>query len=307
MKFLSVFIFLGFLLASELCAGYGTSDTGTTGSVFLKLAPGARPAAMGEAYAPLADDVYSVYFNPAGLNYISEGEISFMHSFWFQGINYSYLAYARPSDFARGSLGAAVTYLNYGSISRITDAGERKGDFTPYDLAVALSYARTLYGVDTGLTLKYIHQKIYDKQGSALAVDFGLRGRMLDDKLDLGFSFANLGSEMELDKNSHKLPFLMRLGAGYHLTENLSGAVQMNIPNDNDAGIHIGSEYTFGVISGVPVSVRAGYKTNSALDGLSEFSFGFGVSRDNIIFDYAASPYGKLGLAHRISLSFKGF
>lgn len=298
-----MFLFLN----SAIYADYGTSDTGTTAAVFLKLAPGARAGAMGEAYAPVADDVYSIYYNPAGLNYIRSAEMSFMHSFWFEGINYSYLAYARPFEMIGGKIGAGITYLNYGSIERITNEGESEGGFSPYDLAVALSYARRIYGIDAGLAIKYVYQNIYKSSNSALALDFGLRGRFLDKKLDIGFSFSNLGSDIKLNNNSHALPFIMRFGAGYRIINNLTAAVQINIPDDNEISVNAGSEYLLGSSTEFPVSIRAGYRSNNSLGGIAGFSFGFGVLINKIQFDYALSPYDKLGAAHRISLSLKSY
>ena len=285
---------------------YGTSRTGTTGAAFLKIAPGARPAAMGEAYAPIAAGAYSVYWNPAGLNFVEEGEVSFMHSVWFQGIHFSHLVYARPMPFLRGSLGAGVTYVNLGSIERVTSAGASEGDFVPYDLAVSLAYARDLFGVKAGLGFKYIYQEIHEHSASALAADIGLRHRMFAERLDLGLAVSNLGSKLGFEKREAELPLIFRAGAGYSALDNLTAAVQLNIPNDNDANIHAGAEYVVGEIYSVPLALRAGYRTNSALEGLSGFSFGFGLSRDNFVLDYALSPYGKLGVSHRVSISLKG-
>ncbi len=307
MKHILLLALLNVFVYSYSRSDYGTGDTGTTGAVFLKLAPGARPAAMGEAYTPLADDIYSIYFNPAGLNYIAENEISFMHSFWFQKINYSYLAYARPLPFLKGKGGASITYVNAGSIERITSAGESEGYFSPYDLALSFSYARRIWGIDSGLSFKYIYQNIYDDSASAFACDLGLRRRIPEKNLEFGASISNLGSSIKINEHSHSLPILFRFGCGYNVSDNLTAVVQATIPADNKAIIHAGAEYIWKKGSHFPVSLRCGYKTNSALDSLSAFSFGFGLKRDNLSFDYATNPYGKLGLSHRISLSFKGF
>ncbi len=307
MKNLLLITMLTFVPYTAAHAEYGTSNTGTTGAAFLKIAPGARPAAMGEAYAPVADDVYSAFWNPAGLNYLTSGEVSFMHSFWFQGINYSYLAYARPVKFLRGKIGVSMTYLNAGSIERVTSAGDSDGDFTPYDYAAGISYARRIFGVNAGITLKRIYQSINDKSASAFAADMGLRYRMFSDKLDLGVSFSNLGTELKFNKRSAPLPFIVRAGAGYPILKNLIAVVQADLPNDNAASIHAGGEYVLGRNSGTPVALRTGYRTNSSLDSLSGFSAGLGISNMNYSFDYAITPYGKLGFSHRISLSLKNF
>ena len=53
---------------------------GKAGSLFLAINPGARANAMGEAQIGIANDVYSTYYNPAGLSNLQGMEASFMHT-----------------------------------------------------------------------------------------------------------------------------------------------------------------------------------------------------------------------------------
>src|SRR5436189_231977 len=71
---------------------YGSGDVGSSGAAFLKVGPGARQGAMGEAFAGTADDVYSIYYNPAGLGNLSKVEAAGMHDQQFQGINSEFAA-----------------------------------------------------------------------------------------------------------------------------------------------------------------------------------------------------------------------
>lgn len=47
------------------------------------------------------------------------------------------------------------------------------------------------------------------------------------------------------------------------------------------------------------------YNPLSDYSGLSGLRAGFGISLKNFGIDYAVSPYGKLGISHRISLYFR--
>jgi len=71
---------------------------------------------------------------------------------------------------------------------------------------------------------------------------------------------------------------------------------------DNTASLHVGAEY-------LPVpefAVRLGYRTGpqdlGTLGALSGLTAGLGVHVGPLSLDYAITPYGKLGMAHRIGL-----
>ena len=49
------------------------------GAVFENIGVGPRAKGMGDAYTAAADDVYSVYWNPAGLMHVDDTYLSFMH------------------------------------------------------------------------------------------------------------------------------------------------------------------------------------------------------------------------------------
>ena len=55
------------------------SGPGTTAADVLNIPVGARAIGMGEAYTAQADDVSSLYWNPAGLALMQERQASFMY------------------------------------------------------------------------------------------------------------------------------------------------------------------------------------------------------------------------------------
>ena len=50
---------------------------GTTGAAFLKIEGGSRPVGMGGAFAGLANDVNTIFWNPAGLTAVHD--LSLIH------------------------------------------------------------------------------------------------------------------------------------------------------------------------------------------------------------------------------------
>src|SRR5262245_2441114 len=77
------------------CSIFGAGP-GTSGSTFLKIGVGARPAALGDAYLALSDDASGFHWNPAGLAQTLLPEISLMHNEYFADIKYEYVGYSMP-------------------------------------------------------------------------------------------------------------------------------------------------------------------------------------------------------------------
>lgn len=84
---------------------------------------GARVTGLGQAYTAVADDVYSIYYNPAGLATIERPELGTTYSRLLTGlsdgsnIQNSFIGYARPLAAGRqGTLGGAWNRFNVGGL-----------------------------------------------------------------------------------------------------------------------------------------------------------------------------------------------
>jgi len=115
---------------------------GTTTASFLKIGVGARNIGLGETGA-VSEDVNSVYWNPAGLASINEGEISLMYSVWLETINYEHLACGFPTKF--GNLGGAVNYLFMSEMDKYDNTGDKQSEkMSATDMAITLTYSRNV-------------------------------------------------------------------------------------------------------------------------------------------------------------------
>ena len=65
-------IVLCVLCCTVFLYGQTINRYGTTTANFLEIGIGSGPSAMGEAYVAVANDVSSIYWNPAGLSYLTE-------------------------------------------------------------------------------------------------------------------------------------------------------------------------------------------------------------------------------------------
>ena len=102
---------------SPLSARAAYDDIGTS----------ARVTGMGMAYTAVADDAYSVYYNPAGLATLDRPEFASSYSRLLTGLSdgsnlqNSFLAYEHPLDGGRnGTVGTALNYFTLDSLYRET-------------------------------------------------------------------------------------------------------------------------------------------------------------------------------------------
>ena len=300
---------LASLLALVFCsnvsfAAFSSADLGTTSAAFLKLGAGARPTAMGNCYAGVADDSTAIYWNPAGLAQIDakNGTASLMHAVWFEDIFYDWASYAVPIK-NLGVFGIGVQYLSYGNLDQTDNTGLNTGTFSPTDMAVSLAWAKNIKGFDVGLNLKYISSTIVNT-ATAYAADVGVMKKLMDDKLSLGASVQNMGTELKYVSDKESLPFNIKVGGAYKLKSNWLGVLDINAPIDGPAYYGAGTEYVQKLSGKLEISGRAGYNTeNINTGGLNGFTVGLGIKYLDYSLDYAFVPYGDLGNTNRISLT----
>lgn len=182
---------------------HATTNVGTAGAQFLKIGPGARVDSLGGAFSAIANDVTTIYWNPAGLSQLEKLSFSDTHTIWFADVRYNYLACAIPIEQV-GTLGASVTFLNVPN-TEITTLAQPDGTglwYSAWDTAVSLAYARQLYHEESGANLsigintKYIHQQIHRESANGVAIDVGTLYHTGWRSLRIGMSFSNFGPEM---------------------------------------------------------------------------------------------------------------
>lgn len=275
-------------------------NAGTDAGQFLKIGVGARACGMGEAFCAVADDVYTIYYNPAGLIQLTQKQMSFMHNEWLKDLHYEFLAYAKPVE--SGVFGVSLTCLSMGDLKGRDENGNLTGDFGAKDLALQVAYglmANTDLSIGAGL--KFIREKIESEQASALAIDIGFL--YYDPSLEnfnLAFVIQNIGTNLRFINKRENLPIIYKAGISYKmLDEKLILAADLNKPADNNCQINLGTEY----LITPDLALRCGYTSKNDLD--NGFSFGTGFKFNTFQqFDYAYIPYGNLGDSHRFSASF---
>lgn len=279
-------------------SGYAKTNekVGTCVGQFLKICAGARPAGMGEAFSAVADDVNTIYWNPAGLMQLQEKEATFMHNEWLYDLKYEFLAYCQPTP--QGVAGFSLTYLRMGDLEGKDKNENPIGNFGAYDYALSIAYAiPTNENTYVGITGKFIQQKIEAEQANGIAMDIGVL--YLEPAIE-GLKFAaglqNIGSKLKFIQQAENLPLTYKLGASYKRNKLLLTG-DITKPQDNDTRINLGAEYPMSKI----LTLRIGYNSKNDLD--LGFSFGAGFKLNTLHIDYAFIPYGKLDDTHRFSIT----
>ena len=166
-KIFSLLLLFTFCLSVDVFAQKfeGTTQVGTTSGQFLKLGAGARSIGMGGAFTGIGEDVYSVYYNPAGIASMpSNAEVAFNHANWFADMKY---------DFAVGAVNLqdmGILFLTVTSFStpeeKVRTEAYPEGDGRFWDatsFSIGLGYSRMLTDrFSIGAHFKYIRETIWD-------------------------------------------------------------------------------------------------------------------------------------------------
>jgi len=278
-------------------------EPGSAGFLFLRLGNGARASGMGEAFTAVSDDATSIYWNPAGMAGVEGASVNLTHSEWLMDIRFEQISVV--NEMLGGAVGINFTGLYYGSMDRYGDAPTitPDGTFAPYDLAFSAGYAMdVLPNLAAGISGKFIYEKIDFESATGWAIDAGVIHKSRIEGLTLAASMLNFGPQSKFVEEKFYPPFQLRGGASYRygapwMHGSAIIAADAVFPNDGEAKLHVGAEYTYRSL----VSIRAGYKGNYYVQGPT---FGLGVRRGALAFDYAYMPMkNDVGDAHRFSVN----
>jgi hypothetical protein len=126
-------------------AGAAQSLSGISAS-FIDIGFGARPVAMGQAFVGLADDVESVYWNPAGVARLSGYHASFMHARQLGMIDYNYLVASAPLPGGAHGVGISVIASGDEALREFSLHGVYAREIGPLQAGVGLKFRRSSFG-----------------------------------------------------------------------------------------------------------------------------------------------------------------
>ena len=148
-------------------------SAGTSGGIILRFPVGARAIGMAEAFTGLADDVSSIYWNPAGLCNLNKREFMASCLEGVMDVRHSFLGYAQKTGW--GYMGAAVSILQAGEATIYEMDGTTREVKAGQDYALTFSYARPLRDeLSLGASLKLLSSKLAEEESAtSFCIDLG--------------------------------------------------------------------------------------------------------------------------------------
>lgn len=312
------------LLAAPAWAG----GPGSVGMQVLKTDMSPRAAGMGGAFVAVADDVYSMNYNPAGLGQLYVPEASAMHLSGFDDSSLQYAAFGTPLPFiglaglAKPGAGLSVMMASAGTFDfkYIMPDGSilAKSYEAQKDLALSFGYGEKVYSDEVniegynakieqylGINAKYIRSVLLedDKPPSTFAFDAGWL--LMEPRLGLsaGASIANFGGGLKYGSEITRLPTILRLGLAYQrptiMDQSLLLTTEADFYTSEDLkSLRFGLEYHFEKI----FNFRLGYRGAEDNKGIAT---GIGVHYEDMSLDFSMGLGNEVYNASQVAFSYK--
>jgi len=285
-----------FLLFYFFFSIIGFSKDCNAGS-FLNIGVGARANGMGNAYTSLSEDATAIYWNPAGLCYISNTQLIGMYSAMSMDRHHNFAAFAYPIN---KTICIGIGWVNYGvsDIDGRDIMGYPTGNFSDSENALYLSLSKLFGRFSLGSSGKYIHHSLAANFANGFAFDIGCKFR-INDFISVGATSRNIAGNLYWNthsKTKETIPHSERIGL--NMTPNIlpiTIASDLSLNSEKNP-LHFGIEYQF--LN--KLSARAGYDSgNFTFGGSLQFASGF----MNIQLDYSLSQdVLEEGATNRISI-----
>lgn len=226
-------------LASLGCVESLHAQAGGAAVPFLLISPNARANAMGDVGTGVADDIYAIHWNTAGLAFQEKRQIAVSYSRWLPQFNadldYGQATYGQYVESLGGYVAANFIFMNLGEFTRTFDNGEERGKFRSNEFAIGAAYATYLDDADelgVGVKFQYIQSNLAGVQadgsgtGRSFGVDLGFLWRPMEldvlgldlgNRLSLGFNLMNVGPKVTYNQVADPLPTMVRLGTSVNL------------------------------------------------------------------------------------------
>ncbi|OGS43924.1 MAG: hypothetical protein A2539_03555 [Elusimicrobia bacterium RIFOXYD2_FULL_34_15] len=292
-------IIITFLTDIKYCVG-------STSSEFLLLPKSARVAAIAGAFTAVADDSNSIFYNPAGMSFIKQNDISFTHSSWLESINFENISCVLPLK-NKYSIGFGIEYLGINGIKGKESQLSPIREYSSYDISPALGVSYLLNKrFSFGINTRYIEEKIDDIKAKSVGMDIGCLYKQKINSfktLSMGLSITNINiKKQKFIEKEENLPTKITIGIAYKpLGDTLLISSDLTTIRGSKPLVNTGMELLMYNV----LNLRAGYKLDPAYETGSRISLGLGFAIKSLSFDYSYLPFESLSNPHVFSIRYK--
>ena len=281
--------------------------------------PSPRPLGMGNAFVAVADDINTLYLNPAGLTNLKTWQILFTYSKLYWGV----------SDLSENFIVGGVSLKEYGSLGVGWYNFNEPSYYKESIISIGLAYPINglLPSLSVGINVKLLNRSYisnvwtsenpYFKDGlSKSGISFGTSVYAgIIKELSFGLFIDDINTPNMALSGEEKVPMVIRSGFRYSFDKNNFATVEF-LHRDNQYKIHFGGESSqyktgdFGILS---FRIGGGAGSDSYLNFTLGLGYKFNIPYINIggEFDYGfLFPIGfASGTAgtHKFSLSIMDF
>jgi len=253
-------------------AAFLITAPGAVFASFEELPTGARASGLGNAFTAVADDIYSAYYNPAGLAQLHRSEFTAHYSKLYAGLSdgsniaRSYVAYGHPTE-KRGTFGFSFLSLSLADLYSESTFGLHYANSIKekWNVGGSLKFLRKSFGSDT-----YTDNAINSDTGASLggadplfaangtskgaaSFDLGVQYR-LSKIYGLGFAIINANSpNMALSSgDTDKVSAIYKMGLARRTkTSSVSSEISMRTFTKNELRLNMGAERWLGQNFGI--------------------------------------------------------
>ena len=215
----------------------GNSNAGNVSGSFAETGIGARTLGLGNAYVGIADDVYSLTANPAGLALMKHisGTFDYANLYGLGLLKQSFFGLAVPTQW--GTHGFYYQGLNV--------------EFSPFpqklsESTLGYAYAKAFGPLAIGTAIKYMDLSSDFAEGTAtgFGIDLGIRYQ-LTERISLGGMIRDLYATTSWGTGTREtIPASWRFGAGYRISDRwLASAEWGGVSGDYFSRFRAGTEY----------------------------------------------------------------
>jgi hypothetical protein len=259
--------------------GIGFRKVGISGFHFLKVGQGARAAGMGDAFVAVADDINTIFWNPAGLTHIDRPEYTVSYGRWFVNTK----MYSGAVGFKTSLGNVAFSYVGF--------SPESFDERTPQQ---PNGTGRKIHVGNTAVGMAFA-KKLTDK------LSFGFHARYIQEDLDLatvksfdlaigsifytGFrsariamSLRNFGKDNTIDLEPFQMPVNFNFAAAMELYGKKGEPFFFTFAFEAAYTVDFKDRYLLGGEAWIAntLALRGGYKFSYDVES---YTFGAGVKR----------------------------
>jgi hypothetical protein len=282
---------------------------------FMNVDVSPRAAALGGSFTSANDDADVIFYNPAGISYLTSFPVSFSYTKYLVDINFASLAASKEIP-GIGRVAAGIKYVNYGTFTGADELGNRTGDFGAGEVDFEVAYANFLdenfsYGVGAG----FVYSKISEYSSTGFTFNTGLNYSIPSERINIAVSMMHAGSQFSqyIDAKEN-LPLDLSVGLSKRLLY-IPLKFYLDFHHLNIESGSLGnrlSKFTFGGEFGLgkALKLRLGFDNEKRNElkignfaGLAGFSVGLGLVVKGYNVNYGYSSWGQIGGLHRFGVN----